>query len=260
MKPVIAMCLVMIPALAFAQHRSGGEGFSGGGGATSSGGSGGGSSSSGGSGDSSFSGGSGGGNSIGGMSIAVHRPPNVVVPSNSGPANASNGTFTNYSNLSPTAPEFARPRGSLPINMAFPRGSVPSSPIGDGGTIIIGYNPWLYAYGGLAYSPFYGEFDPFFFDYGYAPLSTTSSATTPSNDEKGVLHFKVKPRKAEVYIDGTLVGNATDFEGLFHKLKLDPGVHRVELRAPGYAPLLVNVRIQPGQSVTYRGELEKDTR
>jgi hypothetical protein len=252
MKLAVAFCVVMIPAVAFAQHRTGGESFSGGGGgATSSssgGSSGGSSSSSGGGGDASFP----GGNSIGGMSMAVHRPPTVLVPSNSGPANNNTGTFTNYSNLAPTVPEFARPRGSLPINMALPRGSV-SRPIAGGDSIIIGYNPWIYLYGGFAYSPFYGDFDPFFFDYGYAPVSST----TPSNDDKGVLHFRVKPRKADVYIDGTLVGNASEFEGIFHRLKLEPGVHRLELRATGYAPLSVNVRIQAGQSITYRGELEK---
>src|SRR5512138_1112967 len=118
MKLVVAFCVVMIPAIAFAQHRTGGESFSGGGGGATSAGSSGGSSG-GGSSSSSGDGGSysGGG---GGMSMAVHRPPSVIVPSNSGPANTSNGTFTNYSNLSPTAPEFARPRGSLPINMAIP--------------------------------------------------------------------------------------------------------------------------------------------
>jgi hypothetical protein len=102
----------------------------------------------------------------------------------------------------------------------------------------------------------YGTFDPFLFDYGYgyAPVTTT----TPPTDEKGVLHFRVKPRKAQVYIDGTLVGNASEFEGIFHRLKLDAGVHKLELRASGYVPAVVNVRIQPGESITYRGELEKN--
>jgi hypothetical protein len=253
MKLAIAFCVVVtIPAMALAQHRTGGETFSGSGGtggapSSSGGSSGGSSSSSDGGGQSVSSGGSGSG-----MATAVHRPPSVIVPSNSGPANASNGAFTNYSNLSPTVPEFARPRGNLPINMAIPRGSI-SAPAGDGATIIVGYNPWLYAYDGLAFSPLYGAFDPFFFDYGYAPVTTT----TPPTDEKGVLHFRVKPRKAQVYVDGTLVGNTTEFEGVFHRLKLDPGVHRVELRASGFVPIVVNVRIQPGESITYRGELEK---
>jgi hypothetical protein len=183
-----------------------------------------------------------------------HRTGNVSVPANSGSPNSSNGAFTNYSNLSVPVPEFARPRGGLPINMAIPRSSAPSP--GDGGVVIISsYNPWLYAYDGLAVSPLYGVFDPFLFDYGFAPVSTT----TPQTDEKGVLHFRVKPRKAEVYIDGGLVGQANEFEGLFHRLRLDAGVHRVELRAPGYQPLVVNVRIQAGESITYRGELEKNS-
>jgi hypothetical protein len=254
MKLVVAFCVLMIPTVAFAQHRTGGESFSGAP-ATSAGSSGGGGSSSTGSG----SGSDGGVQAVpsdGGMPMAVHRPPNVIVPSNSGPANTSNGTFTNYSNLSPTVPEFARPRGSLPLNVAIPRGLAPA-PVNSGVNFVLGsYNPWLYAYDGLFFSPLYGPFDPFFFDYGYAPVTTTST-TSPASDEKGVLHFRVKPRKAQVYIDSALVGNTTEFEGLFHRLKLDAGVHRLELRAPGYVPLVVNVRIQPGESITYRGELEK---
>src|ERR1041385_7651577 len=104
MKLAIAFCVVVIvPAMALAQHRTGGETFSGGG-ATSSAGSSSGGSSGGGSGSSSDSGGSpssSSSSSSGGTFIAVpaHRPANVIVPSNPAPANANatNGSFTNYS-------------------------------------------------------------------------------------------------------------------------------------------------------------------
>jgi hypothetical protein len=67
----------------------------------------------------------------------------------------------------------------------------------------------------------------------------------------------VKPYDAEVYVDGALVGKASQFEGVFHKLRLEEGVHRLELRASGYQSLTVNVRIEAGESMTYRGSLEK---
>jgi hypothetical protein len=69
--------------------------------------------------------------------------------------------------------------------------------------------------------------------------------------------LNVKPYDAEVYVDGVLVGQASHFEGVFHKLRLDAGVHRLELRASGYESLSVNVRIEAGESMTYRGALEK---
>jgi hypothetical protein len=258
MKLVIALCVVMVPGMVSAQHRgadtgSGGaavpSGASIGGGSSSSGSS----SSSGGSGSTSQSG-------SGSFSSAGHRTGSVTFPANPAAANTTSGAFTNYSNLTVPAPEFARPRSSLPINAAFPKGSVPTiTPANGNLTFIIGaYNPWLYAYNGLYDMPFYGVFDPFALDFGYAGSQvTTTTTTTPSKDEKGVLHLNVKPHNAEVYVDGGLAGKADQFEGVFHKLRLDEGVHRIELRAPGYQALIVNVRIQAGESMTYRGALEK---
>jgi len=252
---VLAFCIVMAPGVAFAQHRSGDSGS--GGTAVAVGAPSGGGSSSGGSSSTS----SGGGDSAqfsssigGGTSGTVGHRTGGIAP-NPASANTNSGAFTNYSNLSP-APEFSRPRNGLPIEIAVPRGSVPS-PKGNGVTFIIGaYNPWLYAYNGLYDMPFYGVFDPFAADFGFpiAPLWTTSS--TPAI-EKGVLNLDVKPHDAEVYVDGGLVGKANQFQGLFHKLRLEAGVHRVELRAPGYETLIVNVRILAGESMSYRGTLEK---
>ena len=261
MKLVIAFCVVMVPAAASAQHRGADSGS---GGAavpvsSSSGGSssGGGSSSSSGSGDStSFS----GGGSSGSSGSVGHRTGNINIPPNPASANTNSGAFTNYSNLTFPAPEFARPRSSLPVNTAFPKGTVPVFTPNNGNlTFIVGaYNPWLYLYNGLYGMPFYGVFDPFV-DFGYAgPQVWTPS--TPATEEKGVLHLDIKPRDAEVYIDGGLVGRANQFVGLFHKLRLEAGVHRLELRAPGYEPIVANVRIQAGETMTYRGALEKIAR
>jgi hypothetical protein len=259
MKLVIAFCVVMVPAMVSAQHRgadSGGGGAavssSGAGGSSVGGGSSGSSSSSSGSGSSSFS----SGGSSGSSGSAGHRTGNIVPP-NPASANTSSGAFTNYSNLTFPAPEFARPRSSFPINTAFPNGTVPVFTPNSGNiTFIVGaYNPWFYLYNGLYGMPMYGVFDPFL-DYGFTG-PTVWTTTTPSTEDKGVLHLEIKPRDAEVYIDGGLVGKANQFVGLFHKIRLDAGVHRLELRAPGYEPIVVNVRIQPGETMTYRGTLEK---
>jgi hypothetical protein len=32
--------------------------------------------------------------------------------------------------------------------------------------------------------------------------------------------------------------------------------HKIEVRAPGAQPLTFEVRLQPGQSISYRGELQ----
>jgi hypothetical protein len=46
-----------------------------------------------------------------------------------------------------------------------------------------------------------------------------------------------------------------DFDGMFQKLGIDAGGHRVEIRAPGHETISFDVLITPGETVTYKGEL-----
>lgn len=71
------------------------------------------------------------------------------------------------------------------------------------------------------------------------------------------MRLKIKPRDAKVYIDGYFVGVVDSFDGLFQKLGLDAGGHRVEIRADGFETLQFEVLITPGESVTYKGELKR---
>ena len=160
-------------------------------------------------------------------------------------------------------PAYARPRdGKEPVGTAVPRGSVPMAPR-DGGTFIPGgyyggygyYDPFGYGYGygnGYGYGGYYGGFyDPW---YGGYPTYPQSSYT--SGDE-GSLRLKIKPSQGEVYVDGYYVGVVDDFDGIFQRLHLDSGVHRIEVRAPGYETLSFDVRISPDHTTTYQGELKK---
>jgi hypothetical protein len=65
----------------------------------------------------------------------------------------------------------------------------------------------------------------------------------------------VKPRDAEVYVDGYYAGIVDDFDGMWQQLRLDDGGHRIEVRMPGLAPLTFDVMVQPGRTITYRGDL-----
>jgi hypothetical protein len=117
-----------------------------------------------------------------------------------------------------------------------------------------------YSYSG--YGRPYGAYDP------YARSSSTRSGSSisesdgafipDSRNETGALRLKVKPDTASVYVDGEFVGPVNKFDGIFQKLHVDGGNHRVEIRAPGYQPLTFNVRIEVDHTETYRGELEKD--
>ena len=128
-------------------------------------------------------------------------------------------------------------------------------PAGGGGIFIPGgyyggygyYDPW--GYGSSGY--YGGYYDPW---YGGYPTYPQSSYT--SSDE-GSLKLKIKPRDGEVYVDGYFVGVVDDFDGIFQRLHIESGTHRIEVRAPGYEALSFEVRITPEHTTTYTGELKK---
>jgi hypothetical protein len=48
-----------------------------------------------------------------------------------------------------------------------------------------------------------------------------------------------------------------DFDGIFQSLELEEGTYRIEIVAPGFAPLQFDVRIYAGRKITYRGDLAR---
>jgi hypothetical protein len=148
-------------------------------------------------------------------------------------------------------------RGNDPgLGEAVPRGSVPR----PGGGLVVtpgyggGFYPWGFAYGGAAiggyYGGYFGAYDPW---YGWFP--TYAPSYTSASGYDGALRLKVKPVDATVYVDGYYVGVVDDFDGIFQRLRIEAGPHRIEIRAPQYETLIVDVRITADETTTYRGEL-----
>jgi PEGA domain-containing protein len=108
-----------------------------------------------------------------------------------------------------------------------------------------------YGYGGF----FGGYYDPWY-DPWYGAYPGYSGGYQTTSDE-GALRLKIKPKNAEVYVDGYFEGVVDDFDGLFQKLHLDPGVHRIEVRAAGYETLTFEVRITADHTTTYQGEMRR---
>jgi len=115
------------------------------------------------------------------------------------------------------------------------------------------YDPWWYdggyGYGGGGY--YGGFYDPWYGAYPSYPQSSGRYA------DEGALRLKIKPREAEVYVDGYYVGLVDDFDGMFQRLHIESGPHRIEVHAPGFETLTFDVRITPDHSTTYQGEMKK---
>jgi hypothetical protein len=110
-----------------------------------------------------------------------------------------------------------------------------------------GYWPW--GFGGLGFgSYYYGAFDPYY--GGYTPGYISSAGD-------GAMRLKIKPRDAQVYVDGFYAGIVDDFDGVFQRLHLEPGPHHIEVRAEGYETLTLEVQIRPDQTTKFEGELKK---
>jgi len=166
---------------------------------------------------------------------------------------------------------------------AVPR---PAGSYGSGGnTYIVPYYPYgYYPYG---YYPYYGGYwgsgygyglgymyDPFWSPFGYSGygyggsygygnpydsgyyVGGGSGGYDRTVRDTGSMRLKIKPREAQVYVDGYLVGDVDSFDGAFQKLGIESGGHRVELKADGYEPLQFDVLITAGETVTYKGEMK----
>lgn len=98
--------------------------------------------------------------------------------------------------------------------------------------------------------------------YGYAPYGYASpwySSGYSSGNYGGYgrggharLRILGVPRNGEVYVDGAYAGLVDAFDGVFQHLELTPGPHRIEIRAPGGAPIVFDVQAQGGRTLTYR--------
>ncbi len=204
---------------------------------------------------------SGGSHGANGGGTAVARGSGA-----NGGSTTSNGTATSTGTATPRAgdnsgsrqprtvdgaPEYSRPRdGRSPVGTAVPRGSAPSP--GTGGGVYLpggGAYPCLnagYWYYGGYYDPWYGGYpDP------------AAGQIVYQNTDEGSLRLKIKPRQAEVYVDGYFAGIVDDFDGVFQSLKIEAGPHRIEIRAAGFEPLTFDVRITAEHKTTYEGELKK---
>src|SRR5262245_31353032 len=245
--------------------------------------SGGGSQPSGGSGGSGSGGGSNGGSSDGGRSGGQSTPSTPRganrIPSgdsgnrgggrtagrdggssgNSGDTGRTTAATPGTTAASEPAPGASRPRDGQPRQgEAVARRSLPPL-VGGGSTIFIpggyygNYYPW--GYGGFGLGGYYGGYyDPWYYG-GYQG----GGGYYRDDGYEGQLRLKVKPRSAQVFVDGYFAGVVNDFDGVFQRLHIEPGPHRIEVREDGYDSLNFEVRILPDRTVTYSGELKRLT-
>jgi hypothetical protein len=128
----------------------------------------------------------------------------------------------------------------------------------------IGYAPWGLISAGVGFSNFslYGSFGPAYGHgypyyayppYGYAP--PYAYPYPPAGYDFGGVRLALRPRDAQVFVDGNYAGIVDDFDGTFQQLRLDQGGHKIEIRMPGFEDLELDVHVAPGRTLTIRENL-----
>ena len=79
----------------------------------------------------------------------------------------------------------------------------------------------------------------------------TSENGSGDNAKTGIVNVKADNETSEVFLDGTFVGNAPA------KLKLDPGMHVIEVRQPGFKTYRKELKVTAGSELSLRAMLER---
>ena len=70
------------------------------------------------------------------------------------------------------------------------------------------------------------------------------------------MRLEVRPREAQVFVDGYYAGVVDNFDGVFQRLHTEPGDHTLELYLPGYRPVQQRLYLQPGVTSNVRLVME----
>jgi hypothetical protein len=115
-----------------------------------------------------------------------------------------------------------------------------------------GYRPYGYRPGwnlGLYFGAPYSAYgNP---GYGYGPSAGYGYYSLIPGRAYGAVRIVDAPRDAQVLVDGFYAGVVDDYDGVFQHLNLEAGAHRIEIMAPGGPPISFDVRVRPGETVTY---------
>lgn len=144
------------------------------------------------------------------------------------------------------SPAHAQPRGGRRGGGPAPR-VVVRSPI-----YYYGYGLYDPFWGGL-WSPYYNRFGWYgqFGPYGPYPNGSLQNWAGAS------ARLQVKPKNAEVYVDGYLAGTVDDFDGTLQRLNVPSGEHTLTFYLDGYQTVTQNVLFRVNKTVNIRYEMQK---
>jgi hypothetical protein len=116
---------------------------------------------------------------------------------------------------------------------------------------VIAWNPLFYAPWGLMWGTagYWGHPGWGYPGWGYPGVHGTTTFDT------GGVRLQMRPRDAEVLVDGYYAGRVDDFDGVFQSIRLAPGGHKIEVRMPGFETRVFDVHVQPDRTLSIKEDL-----
>lgn len=98
-------------------------------------------------------------------------------------------------------------------------------------------------------------YDPYFGPYPWWARPAYPFWYFPRFDDRAEVRVDCRERLAAVYVDGFYAGIVDDFDGLFQRLPLPPGGHRITLFQDGFETADYNVYLRPGSTFTIHHQM-----
>jgi len=119
------------------------------------------------------------------------------------------------------------------------------------------YDPYVYFHHGYP-SYYYGFLGWPYLAWGWYPgVHTYYEVAAADARDPAMIETDVRPKKAELYVDGEFAGEARDFNGTWDALFVKPGVHTLEFRCEGYRTLSIGLRVRAGRHYRISERLQK---
>jgi len=112
--------------------------------------------------------------------------------------------------------------------------------------------------GGGFYDPFW-YYDPWWGSpYQWGPYPYPAYPPYRYYRDPGAsVRLEVKPKEAEVFVDGYYAGIVDDFDGAFQRLRVEPGEHEITLYLDGYRTVRQKVYLTPNNTFKIKYALER---
>ena len=98
------------------------------------------------------------------------------------------------------------------------------------------------------YDPFWAPYP--YWGYPYPPYRYYG-------DPGASMRLEVKPKEAEVYVDGYYAGIVDDFDGVFQRLRVPPGEHEITLYLDGFRTVHQRIYLTPDNTFKLKYSMER---